>query len=177
MARPRGGLGGDLFYFKPALPGEGLKDKIVFEAHIVGLVDSSSPGWNEDFEMGRADPVMTYRNMSRSISLSFLVAAVTKAEHQENYLKLRNLATLTYPIYERGKGYNAPHVFYGIGYHLRGYGIISSIDFNWDTQLPWVGSGTPRPLVTEVNMNIKVLGDDSGNRPEYQGGDHNYFGD
>lgn len=176
MARPRGGLGPDLFFFKPAIPGEGLKPKIVFEAHIIGITDASSPGWNENYDMGRADPVMTYGGMSRSISISFVVVATEPTELAQNYYKLRQLANLTYPIYKRGKGYNAPHIFYNIGYHLSGYGILSSIDFAWQGENPWIGQPL-RPVLTEVNLGIKVLGDPSGKRPEYQGGAYDYFGD
>jgi hypothetical protein len=176
MSRPRGGLGEEQFYFRPAIPGGVLKEKIVFEAHIIGLTDSSSPGWDENFDMGRADPVMTYRSMARNINISFVVVAVDTDEQSQNYLKLRNLANLTYPIYESNKGYNAPHVYYGIGYHLRGYGILTSLDFNWSGDQPWVDQ-PQRPLITEVSLNIRVLGDDTGLRPEYQKGEYNYFGD
>jgi hypothetical protein len=176
MPRPRGGLGSELFYFRPALPGKGLQPKISFDAHITGLTDSSSPGWGESYDMGRPDPVMTYGNMSRNINISFIVTSVSKEEQTINYLKLRNLANLTYPIYEQGKGYNAPHVYYGVGFHLKGYGILTSIDFTWDGQQPWTGT-PPRPLFTDVTLNIRVLGDDAGQRPEYLNGDYNYFGD
>ena len=50
------------------------------------------------------------------------------------------------------------------------------MDYTWDMERPWVGA-PKRPLITEVNVSIKVLGDDTGERPEYLGGDYNYFGD
>jgi hypothetical protein len=171
MPRPRGGL--DDFFFKPAIPGSGLGAKIAFEAHIVGLNDASSPSWEENFDMGRADPKVFYRGFSRSINVSFMVVAVTKEEHRGNYDLMKRLALLTYPIYKAGLGYNAPHVFYKIGKLLQGYGYMSSIDFNWEPDTAWIDE---KPIITEANVVIKVLGNNLGERPEYKGGNYNYFG-
>lgn len=173
-ARPRGGLND--FYFQAYIPGSGAGDpKIDFEAHIVALNDSSSPSWNEEFDMGRADPTMFYASMNRNITISFMVVAVSKEEHKINYTKLSELGTLTYPIYQAGQGYNAPHTFYKIGDHLSGIGVITNLDYTWSPDHPWAGEQL-RPVITEVGMSIRVLTDSGGNRPIFDGGKYKYFG-
>jgi len=173
MARPRGGL--KHFFFKPALPGRGVTDtdKISFFAHITSLSDSSSPGWDEVFDMGRPDPKMFYRSFSRNISLSFVVVSLNKDEQKTNYDNMRRLSLLTYPIFSGGRGYTAPHVQYRIGDLFQGYAVVSSIQYNWDGDSVWIED---RPILTEISMELKVLGDGEGNRPNYKGGQYNYFG-
>lgn len=182
-ARPRGGLKPDQFFFQGYKPGTGKMTnlKIIFEAHIVGLTDTSNPSWNENFDMGRADPTMTYGSMHRSINVSYIVVAVNSIdadEHEANYNKLSQLGTLTYPIYKSRLGYNAPHVFFQIGDLLSGIGVLSSLDYNWTPDTPWIEDKQQklRPLFTEVNMGINVLTDAKGNRPEFGDGDYKYFG-
>ncbi len=171
------------FYFKAVLPGEALditstKHKLVFDAHIIGLTDSSSPSWNADYDMGRADPVMLYGSFARSLTISYLVVALTKDEYKENWKNLRILGTFTYPIYEPRYGYNAPHIFYKVGGHMGGIGVIQSLDYNWPQDYPWIGTPNdpPRPLITEVTIGIKVLTDEKGNRPIFDDGKYSYFG-
>ena len=166
------------FYFRVYLPGTGEKNRIEFEAHITALSDSSNPSWNSDYDMGRADPVVNYGSMSRNIGISFIVVAISDVEHRHNYEHMRELGTLTYPIYKSGSGYNAPHVMYKVGDLLQGIGVITSLDFNWTPESPWLEDdrNKKRPLLTEVSMNIQVLTDRDGNRPTYNKGKYNYFG-
>ena len=169
--RPRGGF--QHFYFRPAIPGSGLTGKISFPAHITSLSDSSSPGWSENQDMGRADPKVFYASFSRNVSISFIVVSIDSNEHTENFDKLRKLGLLTYPIYSGGNGYNAPHVFFRVANLLQGYGYVTSFDMDWDADQRWIDD---KPVTTNVSINIKVLGDGNGKRPEYNGGNYNYFG-
>lgn len=173
MARPRGGF--SHFFFKPALPGRGVTDtdKISFYAHISSLNDDTSPSWEETYDMGRPDPKVLYRNFSRSINLSFIVVALNEDEHRNNYVSMRRLALLTYPIFAPGYGYTAPHVLYRIGNLFQGYGYVTGVTHDWDDNTVWVQD---RPIMTNVNMGIKVLGDGQGRRPDYANGQYNYFG-
>ena len=174
MARPRGGL--EQFYVQAYEPGKGESSPTIdFEAHIIGLTDSSTPQWNEEFDMGRPDPVMMYSSTNRSIQISFMMVAVTSAEQSQNYENLGKLGTLTYPIFEKGYGYNAPHVLFVIGGLTSGFGVITGLDYNWSPEYPWVG--TPKkPVVTEVTLGIRILTDTDGTRPEFKNGDYPYFG-
>lgn len=174
MARPRNSeLVPDLFYFWRHDPGEGpLREdiwKLKFHAHITNISDSSSPSWNTNFDMGRADPKVFYQNYARSISISFLVVAINKEEHDANQFQMEKLGLLTYPLYQPGNGYNAPHVFYLIGSLMQGYGVITNLDYTWSSDYPWIEK---RPLYTEVSLTIMKLADGQGFRPST---DSSYF--
>lgn len=167
----------DEFYFRAYVPGRGASGaKIIFPAHITGITDTSSPGWREEFDMGRPDPVMMYGSFNRSISITFMVVSLTKTEVADNFTALKRLANLTYPIYQSGMGYNAPHVLYNISNLIGGIGVITGIDFTWSGETPWVGEVSPKPIITDVGINIRTLTDTQGNRPSYSDGNYNYFG-
>lgn len=183
MPRPRNGppdqqFTPELFYFWRHDPGKGRiggtgqikKDnitadewKLQFEAHITDISDASSPSWNEYFDMGRADPKVMYAGMNRSISVNFTVVALNEDEHYHNHeVLLARLGRLTYPLYEDNIGFNGPHVLYQIGRLMKGYGIITSLNYSWNNETPWVEN---RPLYTDVSLTIRVLGDPIGRRP------------
>lgn len=171
MPRPRNGPPGseftkEDFYFYRHDPGVGPVDssKLKFEAHITSLQDSSSPQWNEYFDMGRADPKVMYGSANRSVNVSFVVIGLNKKEHKDNHDNLlAKLGRMTYPIYESGTGYNAPHVKFQIGKLIKGYGVITSLTFDWQPDYPWATDN--RPLYTDVSLSIKVLANSLGNRP------------
>lgn len=164
MPRPRNAqFTKDLFYFKRYDPGEGEVYDIQFEAHITDISDSSNPSWSENFDMGRGDPTMMYTSMNRTLNVSFQVIGMNKEEHRDNHeIKLARLGKLTYPIYKAGLGYNASHVFYKIGALYAGYGVLSSVNYQWNGDSVWIEN---RPIYTDVSISIRVLADALGNRP------------
>lgn len=177
MPRPRNDqFTRDLFYFVRCDPGKGPlanidnsvenQDwKLKFEAHISSIHDSSSPSWDTTYDMGRADPKVFYQSVNRTFSINFSVLAMNKEEHDSNQVLLAKLGILTYPIYDSTYGYNAPHVFYSIGKLMRGYGVITSLDYDWNNESPWIDQ---RPIYTEVSLNIMKLADGNGKRPSVQ---------
>ena len=187
MPRPRNGspessFKSDMFYFWRHDPGKGAfgssaqeikkgrpggdEWKLQFEAHITSISDSSSPTWNESFDMGRADPKVFYGGMNRSLTVNFVVVAMNEDEHWHNHeVLLARLGKLTYPIYENKIGYNGVHVYYQIGRLLKGFGVITSLNYDWDQDTPWLEN---RPLLTTVSLGIKVLADPSGQRPNIE---------
>lgn len=187
MPRPRNNdFTKDLFYFVRCDPGKGPRAnvdedvkneewKLKFEAHITNIHDSSSPSWETNFDMGRADPKLFYQSVNRSFSINFMVVALNKEEHDANHILLAKLGVLTYPIYQDGYGYNGVHVFYAIGGLMKGYGVITSLDYDWNADYPWMRTdkGAHRPLYTDVSLNIMKLADGSGYRPQID--KSNYF--
>lgn len=168
MPRPRTEFKKELFYFWRHDPGVGaLKQeewKLNFEAHIVSINDSSSPSYNENFDMGRADPKVFYAGASRNITLSFFVVALNEEEHRNNHdFLLARLGRMTYPITQTGTGYNSPHISFQIGKLIKGYGVITSLTYDWNADTPWIEN---RPLYTDVNLSIKVLANSLGRRPD-----------
>jgi len=76
---------------------------------------------------------------------------------------------MTYPIYKGGYGYNAPHVLFQIGGIVKGYGIITSLTYDWQPEYPWIAdkkSHNIRPIYTDVSLSIKVLANRFGQRPD-----------
>lgn len=169
--RPRASITN--FRFTPLIPGGPAGKIITFEAHISALRDTSSPQWNATYDMGRADPKVFYAGFSRSIGINFIVVSTTKKEHEQNFIALRRLVTLTYPIYRgRTRGYNAPHVKVEIGNLLAVIGYVSSFDMSWDNETPWIDE---KPILTEVSLDVSVLADGAGRRPEYDDGEYKHF--
>lgn len=168
MARPRSEFTKDNFYFHRYDPGVGALSekewKLEFEAHITSLQDTSSPNYSEYYDMGRADPKMFYAGASRQINLSFFVVAMDKEEHERNHdFLLSRLGNCTYPVYKAGTGYNSPHVLFSIGKLIKGYGIITSLTYDWKPEYPTIGL---RPIYTDVSMTIKLLANAFGKRPD-----------
>lgn len=174
MPRPRNGPPGsdfnkDLFYFHRHDPGVGpLRQeewRLKFEAHITSLQDSSNPTWNEYYDMGRADPKVMYGNVNRTLNVSFVLIGLNKEEHNNNHeVLLARLGRMTYPIYESGNGYNAPHILFQVGGLIKGYGIITSLTYDWQPDYPWAAVDN-RPMYTDVSLGIKILANSIGERP------------
>ena len=87
---------------------------------------------------------------------------------------LPKLGSLTYPIYEQGNGYNSPHILFQIGGLLSGYGVITSLNYDWKPEYPWLltDNTSLRPLYTDITMTIKLLANSRGQRPN---ADKQYF--
>lgn len=162
------------FFFKPAIPKEGVLPPIFFEAHILGVSDSSAAQWDAKMDMGRADPTYFYQSHQRTVGISFACFAMNQIEHVENYENLKQLKNLTLPIYASGLGrYNAPHCVFKIGKLLSGYAIINTVDTNWTAEVTWYDE---KPIYTEVDVSLTVIANAEGKRVDYSNGNYNYFG-
>jgi hypothetical protein len=75
---------------------------ISFHAFLETLTDSFAPSVNPSSGFGRMDPVQIYRNTTRSISLSFKIAATSKKDFNEMWWKINKLLTLIYPQWSKG---------------------------------------------------------------------------
>jgi len=158
----RGGI--SIFQFQGYKPGSGADGPTIeFPGYIVSLSDQYSPLWGEQQDIGRSDPKMIYQQFARDISLSFYVVAEKAADHEDNELQLAELAKLTYPIHQVTQGFNGMHVLYKIGKIQQGYGIITSLVYDWDGDVPWIQD---KPIYTPVAINIRNLADVLGNRPD-----------
>jgi hypothetical protein len=173
VVRPRKSI--TKFLFIPLIPGTPKDDNkaIHFDAHIISIDDSNAPSYTLSNDMGRADPKIFYAGYQRSIAINFIVVSLTEEEHTSNFIKLRNLALLTYPIYNGSRlGYNSPHVAFTIGNLLNLYGYVENVNYTWNSDTPWIDE---KPVITEVNLAIGILGNYIGKRPEYQNGEYKHF--
>jgi hypothetical protein len=87
------------FYFQDLRTNEILG----FHAFLSTLTDDYTASYESSDGFGRMDPVKTYKNTTRKISLSFLIAATDEDDFDSMWLKINKLTTLLYPQYTAGK--------------------------------------------------------------------------
>ena len=72
---------------------------VYFKAFITTFSDSLSPSYTEETVFGRTDPIYTFKNTTRNISLNWKVPAASTSEAYENLGKAQTLAQFVYPNY------------------------------------------------------------------------------
>jgi len=79
-------------------------ESVRFKAFVTSFSDAYTSNWNEENAFGRMDPIVTYQNTNRKISLGWDVPAFSFAEAKENMRKASLLLSMLYPEYEDGSG-------------------------------------------------------------------------
>jgi len=72
---------------------------VFFKAFITTFAESYSSDWTPDTVFGRTDPIYTFKNTQRSITLGWKIPADTISEAYENLGKVQKLAQFLYPNY------------------------------------------------------------------------------
>ena len=125
------------FYFTVMVPGQ-EDEFIYFRAYLDSFNDSYQGNWSETQYIGRGEKMQTYDGFSRSISLSFKIAASTRAEMKPLYRKIVTLASTTAPTYGGGTFMRGTLVKLTVGDYLAETpGVITSVDYKWETSYPW----------------------------------------
>ena len=88
------------FYFHDLRTNE----MISFHAFLGNLNDSYQASYDEITGYGRVEPAKTYKSTTRTISMTFKVAAMTAEDMDIMYLKLNRLVAMAYPQYTAGRG-------------------------------------------------------------------------
>ena len=81
---------------------EGLlssNDPVDFLAFLTSFSDSMTSNWNEENVYGRPDPIGTFQNTSRKISLGFDLPAASLIEAEKNLTKINKVKQFMYPAY------------------------------------------------------------------------------
>jgi len=120
-------------------------DTIQFRAFLDSISDSFSAEWKGERYVGRGENFYTYSGFDRKVSLSWTVAAQSKAELIPMYKKLSYLASICAPDYS-SKGYmrgNIVKLTIG-GYFFQQPGIITgfSYEMNEDNATWEIGIGS-----------------------------------
>jgi len=76
---------------------------ISFHAFLDTLSDSFSTQYSSYKTYGRADPIQMYSSTTRSISLSFTIAATSREDFDEMWYKINRLIASAYPKYTKGQ--------------------------------------------------------------------------
>ena len=134
-----------------------------FRAFLDSFSDNYNATWNAVNYVGRGDTLYNYGGFGRTLSLSFTVAAQSKAELIPMYKKLNYLASTLAPDYsEQGfmRG-NLVRLTVG-GYLYEQPGFITSLTYDVPQETPWeIGineNGGSDPSVKELPHVIKVSG-------------------
>jgi hypothetical protein len=72
---------------------------VFFKAFITTFAENYNCDWNPDTVFGRTDPIYTFKNTTRSITLGWKIPAETISEAYENLGKLQKLSQFLYPNY------------------------------------------------------------------------------
>ena len=122
-----------------------------FRAFIDGFSDSYTADWGDTQYVGRADKFYNYKGFGRNVSLSFTVAAQSKAELIPMYKKLNYLASSLAPSYSQGGFMQGNLIRLTIGGYLYNQvGILKGITYTIPQSSPW-----------EIGLDDKVANDNS----------------
>jgi len=157
----------DLVQFRIALIDNGnptLKTFIHFRAFLDSMTDSYNATWNPDQYLGRSENFYNYNGFTRTISLSWTVAAQSKEELIPMYKKLNLLASSLAGDYSLTSGYMRgilSQLTVG-GYLYEQPGIITQLSYDIPQESPWeIGiddKGATDNSVRELPHIIKVNG-------------------
>jgi len=84
----------------PTAHGEG-NESLSFEGWVTEFSDDFTSTWNAETVYGRMDPLATFQNTSRKISLAFDVVSDNSAIAERNLGKVNRLIEFLYPVYAR----------------------------------------------------------------------------
>ena len=73
---------------------------VTFEGWVTDFSDQFSSNWNQQSVYGRMDPLVTFENTQRSITLGFDVVSDNAAQAESNLDSIANLIKFQYPVYE-----------------------------------------------------------------------------
>jgi len=112
---------------------------LYFRALLDSFADNYSATWNGVKYLGRAEDMQVYGGFGRKITLSFKVAAATRAEMKPLYRKMVYLASATAPTYGAGgqfmRGTITKLTVGDYVYELPG--VLNSVNFTWQQDYPW----------------------------------------
>ena len=72
---------------------------IYFKAFMTAFNETFNSNWSEESVFGRADPIYTFRQTTRKITIAFKIPASSMSEAYENLAKTQALTQFLYPAY------------------------------------------------------------------------------
>lgn len=134
-----------------------------FRALLDSFNDSYNANWSSTKYLGRGENFYAYDSFTRTVSLSFTVAAQSKQELIPMYKKLNYLASQLTPDYSP-KGYmRGPLVKLTVGGYLYEQpGFIQDLSYEMITDAPWEiainETGGVDPTVKQLSQMVRVTG-------------------
>jgi hypothetical protein len=127
---------------------------LYFRAFLDAFADNYTGAWNQVKYLGRAEDMQVYSGFQRKISLSFKIAAATRAEMKPLYRKMVYLASATAPTYgDNGQFMRGTIVKLTVGdYVYELPGVLNSVNFTWQQDYPWeIAMKEPEVIDAEGN--------------------------
>ena len=84
-------------HFASTISGKNIR----FKAMLTQFEDQFSSEWNSEQVYGRNDPIQTFRNTTRKISIGWDAPAASFAEAATNMLNAAKLTRMLYPSYQQ----------------------------------------------------------------------------
>ena len=112
---------------------------LYFRAFLDSFNDTFTGTWNQVKYLGRAEDMQIYSGFQRKISLSFKIAAATRAEMKPLYRKMLYLASATAPTYgQSGQFMRGTITKLTVGdYAYELPGVLNNVTFTWQQDYPW----------------------------------------
>lgn len=125
-------------------------DSIVsFYAFVTSFSDNMTSNWNEEQVYGRPDPIGTFQNTSRKISLAFDIPAKDLQEAKGNLYNINKVKQFMYPAYssntQNNTSANALSLAKSPLVRLSFANLIQNLD--GDGLLGWINSFSATPVV------------------------------
>jgi hypothetical protein len=133
-------LGRDLIKFRfHILTADGKEKVLYFRAFLDAFADNYTGQWSQVKYLGRAEDFQIYSGFQRKITLSFKIAAASRAEMRPLYEKMIWLASATAPTYASGgqfmRGTITKITVGDYIYELPG--VLNSVGYTWNPEYPW----------------------------------------
>jgi hypothetical protein len=77
---------------------------ISFRAYLTSFSDPLKANWEAEAVYGRQDPIQSFKNTTRTVSLSFEIPAEDVHEAAQNLISIRTLQRMLYPNYRKVNG-------------------------------------------------------------------------
>ena len=140
-----------------------FKNFMNFRALLDSFSDNYNADWGSVRYLGRGENFYNYNGFTRTVSLSFTVAAQSKQELIPMYKKLNYLASNLTPDYSPNGYMRGPLVQLTIGGYLYEQpGFITDLNYDMITDAPWeIGindAGNTDTTVKQLSHMVKVTG-------------------
>jgi len=132
------------------------KKSVKFKAFLTNFEDQFKSDWNSEQVYGRNDPIQTFRNTTRTISIDWDCPAGSFAEGEANAYAAAQLIRMLYPSYIKTGNVStinkAPLIKVKFRNLVKGYDenellvTIDGINFSPDMEAGWFDKGITEPI-------------------------------
>jgi hypothetical protein len=141
-----------------------------FGAFIEGFSDAYNSEWNAEQVYGRMDPISTFMNTRRAISVSWKIPAASVEEGVDNMNKVNELMAYLYPSYEGTSG-GVATINMAPLWRVKFGNLISSANGHPQGLLGYVNGLTMDPIIEDgmFMFSPKAMGDSQDQDSRFTG--------